>query len=433
MKKRFILPIVVMSVFATACTGPVSTVTEAVSDAVTASEDAAAVSADAISDNSAPNDSESEEVHEYVHGDTGYFSLIDEGYATPVKSQQGGTCWVNSASTSMESSYLMANGEEIFIEPLDILDVVFSEDKEEGYFIGQSADAKDIGGWAWQITESLSNGFGEYILEESLDYSACDTETIKEAIRQYGAMNVAVNDSNSGFGTFDGYMTLNDPDTEEFDHEVVLIGWDDNFPKEYFRHEASADGAWLAQNSRSDAWGNGGYYWISYDTPFMEQTIFKITKEYDRVVAYDAGNLGNISTGDTTRTANVFHEPGLLRAVGTYTTANNQKLIIEIYDENMEELLYSQEAVLEINGYQLIKLDTPIEVSDYAIAITYEGKAPTEGETWQDHGVTYATSINPGESYVYVDGSWHDMSDANIMDLLGADSAPNNCCIKAIY
>ncbi len=229
------------------------------------------------------------------------------------------------------------------------------------------------------------------------------------------------------------YLTINDPD-DEFDHAVVIVGWDDNFPKEYFVREASQNGAWLAQNTKGDGYGVGGYYWISYDTPLDLATVFAITDEYDHVVSYDCNCEDEISTGETTTTANVFHEAGTLRAVGTYTTSLNTNIHIEIRDAQMRETLYEQDAYIDFAGYHVVELDTPIDVSDYSIVITYDTAAPVEGESWEDRvGVSYVSVAHAGESYVLVGDEWIDMSSGNISETLGIDFVPGNCCIKGIY
>ena len=363
-----------------------------------------------------------------------YFSLVDEGYSTPIKSQKNGTCWAFAASTSMESSYKKKQGKDIDVDPMSIVESVYGEEPTEGYCIKVQKAKYDYGGWAWQVIEKTANGFEDYVLIDASNYENTDIDTMKAAIAQDGAMNVAVNDAKSNkFGNFGEYYTLNDPDSEDFDHEVVLIGWDDNFPKEKFRQEATSDGAWLAQNSHGDKWGRNGYYWISYDTPFRENTIFQIAEKYGRVVSYDGGNENRISTGLVTKTANIFHEKGQLKAVGTCTVSPSQKIIIEICDSEMSSIIYKQEVTFEIPGYHTIELDQPLDLMDYAIVISYEGEAPVEGESWENSIIGYLVDIKPGESFVYINDEWIDMSDNEISSKLGIDFVPNNCCIKAIY
>lgn len=189
----------------------------------------------------------------------------------------------------------------------------------------------------------------------------------------------------------------------------------------------------MAQNTRGERWGNGGCYWISYESPFTEQTVFKISDEYSEVLSYDGGQENTIQTEDTTAVANVYHKAGTLKAIGTYTTTPNQTLTIEIYDDTFEKLLYSKDVSFELKGYHTIELDKALEVSDYAVAIKYEGSAPVEGESWEDEWITYSVDINPQESYVFMDEEWKDMSEKATISKLGIDFTPNNGCIKVMY
>ena len=63
------------------------------------------------------------------------FSLIEEGYATSIKSQKNGTCWAFASSTSMESSYKKKYGDDIEIDPMSIVESVYGEEPTEGYYI----------------------------------------------------------------------------------------------------------------------------------------------------------------------------------------------------------------------------------------------------------------------------------------------------------
>ena len=370
----------------------------------------------------------------YKHSEEGYFSLIDEGDGTALKTQIGGTCWVNAAATSMESSYKRIRGREITIDPMEILELVQGDNKTEGYFLKDGVDGVELGGWSWQITETLSNGFGEYVLVDAADYSTATISEMKDIIKNYGGMHVGVNDISSAKGMYSGYMTMNDPDSDSYDHSVVLVGWDDNFPKTYFRKEASQDGAWLAQNSLSDSWGTEGCYWISYDTPFVEKTVFVLSDEYTNVVSYDGGKENTIQTKTDTVVGNLFYEPGKLAAIGTYATKSQQNVTIEIYDVDMEELIYTQNECFESPGYHVAPLNKILDVVHFAVVIHYNGAAPVEGETCSyEHFQEYKVGSNKGESYVLIDGNWKDLSDSDIKECLGIDFIPNNGCIKALY
>ena len=113
-------------------------------------------------------------------------------------------------------------------------------------------------------------------------------------------------------------------------------------------------------------------------------------------------------------------------------------------DAKIRNLLYSQDAKLSYRGYHTIEFDTPVDVTDYAIVITYPDGAPVEGESIDfkqlDTGALtpigkfeYKTVSEKGQTFVYIGDNWKDMTDSDIKDVLKIDFEPNNCCIKAIY
>lgn len=364
-----------------------------------------------------------------------YYSLIDEGFETPVKSQFSGTCWAVAATYSMESSYKKEYGLDIVIDPISIVDSVYIDGAEEGFILDIRNDKYDYGGESDQVIAAISKGDGEYYLTEAEWIDSGDRDALKRNIMTVGSICVDINDAwNSRYGVINGYKTLHNP-VPDYDHAVALVGWDDNFSKENFRLQPSEDGAWLAKNTRGDKWGNEGYFWISYETPLDACTTFQVSKEYNDVLYYDMGHYNTLESDGTITLANVFHSPGMLKRVGTYTDIPNQKLIIDIYTEDFTDKIYSQEISFENSGYHTIELDEELSVDDYAIAITYYGDAPVEGLTWVDdvYGISFIASSNPGESFVLIDDEWIDMTDPVIISKLGIDYEPNNCCIKAIY
>ena len=99
----------------------------------------------------------------YVHGEDGYYLLAEHGADTKLKAQVGGTCWANAAASSMESNYLYTRGEEITVDPYEIVDIVYDENKKEG-LMPDRFNKMEFGGLGWFIMEVLSNGFGDYVL-----------------------------------------------------------------------------------------------------------------------------------------------------------------------------------------------------------------------------------------------------------------------------
>jgi C1A family cysteine protease len=98
------------------------------------------------------------------------------------------------------------------------------------------------------------------------------TATLKGWLQTYGPLYVAMDSGSSSpawnteFATYDGSYTLYHPlATPQYDHAVLLIGWDDSLV------HAGGTGGWIVKNSWGTGWGGtagygaeGGYFTIAY-------------------------------------------------------------------------------------------------------------------------------------------------------------------------
>lgn len=100
---------------------------------------------------------------------------------------------------------------------------------------------------------------------------------------------------------------------------------------------------------------------------------------------------------------------------------------------DMENVLYSQDAEYPVKGYHLTDLETPQDVTDYAIVIRFAGDATVEGDGFSDECISYHASAEAGQSFVLIDGKWADLSLPETAEALKLDFTPNNACIKAVY
>ena len=399
--------------------------------------------------------------YDYVHGTDGYYCLTDELEHFTMPIQYSGTCWLYAASASMRSAYEKQTGKQLELDIPELLESIYGSGKQEGIFLQNGLDMDAVGGCQGFVTERLSglckNGI---TLENSLMIDPNDREAVKNAVKTRGGVAACICDKNVKQDMFGNYQTVNYTDPEEYDHDVTVIGWDDNFPKEYFKVPAAEDGAWITYNSNF----SGGYYYISYCSPINYTVSHMVSDEYSEVLSYDAGNEIDacIRTGDSTKAANVFHRKGTLAAVGTYNDFDTQDIKIEIMSADFKEVLYTQDAKLSCRGYHTVRLNEPVEVEDCAVAVTYSKGAPVEGESADTVAGSYKTVIEKGQSFVFADGKWKDMSDSSIRSavetfkggslffnekgawkdfltdsdlkaLSDPDFEPGNCCIKALF
>ena len=403
---------------------------------------------------------EAAQKYNYVHGTDGYYNLAEELKHFKMRPQYSGTCWLYAAHASMSTAYEKKTGKELDFEISQMLASIYGDNKQEGIFVRKGTDKANIGGCQEYVTEKLSNECMNGItLDSSLIIDPADREAIKSTIKTRGGVAVGIDDCSSKKRFFGSYLTVNYVQVEAYDHDVTLIGWDDHFPKDYFEVPAAEDGAWIAYNSNESA----RYFYISYCSPLEQAISHTVSDEYSEVLSYDAGNELDtyIQTGDSTKVANVFHRKGMLAAVGTYNDFDSQDITIEIMSADLNNVLYTQEATLNYYGYHTVQLTNPVEAEDFAVVITYTKGAPVEGEDIEIDIGTYKTSIEKGQSFVFVDGKWKDMADSDIRTVLRTekgqssslsendilrnelteneieailkpDFEPGNCCIKAL-
>ena len=104
--------------------------------------------------------------------------------------------------------------------------------------------------------------------------------------------------------------------TSGTNHEVLIVGWDDNYAASNFATAPAGNGAFIVKNSWGTSWGSGGYFYASYyDTRFGRASnptaVFddaEATGNYTGVYQYDPlGDCNDLGYGSTTGWfANVF-------------------------------------------------------------------------------------------------------------------------------
>ena len=265
-------------------------------------------------------------------------------------------------------------------------------------------------------------------------------------------------------------------DNDIANHAVVIIGWDDNYPKENFldAHQPPENGAWLVRNS----WGSGecefpdcgernwgipvqkkdengklmydengqpvmvgsGYFWLSYyDRSLINPESFvfsdSIATEYVDQHDYLPISSVTVKESDTpVKMANVFTAKytEMLTGISCMTASMNTKVSYEIYllcndfaspDEGLRAA--SGTTTFNYGGYH--KIDLPEEVciqrgQSYAIILTMTGE---DGSYIRNDAVSIVLEdklnqngvINPKESFLYRNGEWEDYREVTAAEI----------------
>lgn len=308
----------------------------------------------------------------------------------------------------------------------------------------------------YHLQDAYYMPYGVYY-DKEIDLTV-DNEITKQLIMDVGAITINYYASNPDTYNEETSAYYNDEDYSA-DHAVLLVGWDDNYPKENFceGNQPQSDGAWLVRNSWGTNWGNDGYFWLSYEDKSISSGNAYILEEkdnYEKNYQYDI-NGWSFSLGlsedemeaKTAKASNIFtaENDEMLEAVSFYTTDAGTKYLISVYT-NVEEgkpesgtlMLDSQKGIEPYAGYHTIELDKAVKLEKgkkFSIVITLENPeydAPIAIE-WYFKKTTDDVPLymgNGGESYIYhidENGKW---TWDDVVGLLDDEVYVTNVCIK---
>ncbi|WP_243009074.1 lectin like domain-containing protein [Clostridium sp. AM58-1XD] len=325
------------------------------------------------------------------------FDLRREGRIPEIKNQgELGTCWAFASLTALETSLL----------PEDQLN--FSEDHmslNKNFLLGQNDGGEYtmsmayLLSWQGPVLET-DDPYGDKVSPEGLKpvkhiqeiqiLPEKDYDSIKRAVVQTGGVQSSLYTSLKDSRSESEYYNKTEAayyydGKEKPNHDSVIIGWDDNYPKENFNSQPPGDGAFLCMNSWGKEFGDGGCFYVSYyDTNIgihnIVYTAAEDTDNYSRIYQSDlCGWIGQLGYGsDTAWFSNVYEAEGQeqLKAAGFYAIGAGTSY--EIYvarnldeEEKMSEggrdifgaMQKAAEGYLEQVGYYTILLDQEVILS----------------------------------------------------------------------
>jgi hypothetical protein len=269
----------------------------------------------------------------------------------------------------------------------------------------------------------------------SLLMTANERETVKGLVATYGAVAMSYyaiqNDPyyyNSSTYTF-RYAQTGEMKTN---HGVAIVGWDDDFLASKFPagNQPATNGAWIVRNSWGPSWGEGGYFYMSYDTSIGWFTSYEATTALDaKTYQYDL--LGKIGASryerdgtplNTAWFSNIFTASGndSITAIAFYADAPaSYQITIRkgvTGDPNTGTQAFgSQTGTLALPGYNRITLTTPVSVSSgekfaVIVSLTVPGGDPWPIPlSYAIEGYTDGAAASPGVGYTSSNGSsWRD-------------------------
>ncbi len=256
-------------------------------------------------------------------------------------------------------------------------------------------------------------------------------EAIKKAVFLYGGVESSLytsmneNDSSSIYYKNETSSYCYNGNKKP-NHDIVIIGWDDDYPKENFSVETNGNGAFVCMNSWGTEFGDEGLFYVSYyDTNIgvhnVVYTGVEDTDNYDNIYQSDicgwVGQLGYES--DTAYFSNVYttSEDEIIKAVGFYATDKNTSYDVYVVEDfndvlSFDNMKYIQSGEFENAGFYTVDLKKEIEIEagkKYAVIIKI--KTPNAIHPIAIEYVagksTRNVILDDGEGYIsYAGNSW---------------------------
>ena len=269
-----------------------------------------------------------------------------------------------------------------------------------------------------------------------------DFERIKEAVFKYGGVHTAIYGEFADAQSSSHYYNKDKSSycyigSEKPNHEIMIIGWDDNYPKENFNMDLEGNGAFLCQNSWGEEFGDNGVFYVSYydvniGNHNVVYTKIEETDNYDHIYQSDlcgwAGQIGY--NKESLYGANVFRAQSrqALQAAGFYATGKetSYKLFVVKNFKNADSLkkrTLVAEGSVSNAGYYTIKFDKEILVEpeeEFAVVLRIEtpGSVHPMAIEYTAGSFTADVDLTDGEGYISSGGNtWQSTEDAQDCNL----------------
>lgn len=372
----------------------------------------------------------------------------------PVVRSQGvyGTCWALSAVSAMEAVLLPEEHIVFSADHLSLGNAFTAAVDDGGDYLMTMAY---LSGWQGPVTEE-EDPYGDEYSPEGLSpavhvqevqvLEGAELSEIKALVHEYGAVQTslymdrnttAAESSYYNRETF-AYFHYGD---EIQNHDVIILGWDDAYPRENFATAPQQDGAFICQNTWGESFGEDGIFFVSYEDTNIGETVIAYsriadTDNYDNIYQTDEcgwqGRQGY--DDDTCWFANVYTAEAdeLLSAVGLYATAPDAfcelYVVTDFTDEaSFAKRVYLQSSEMEYMGYYTIDLEQPVALrAGERFAVI--AKMTTPGQ-WNPVAVEYKSdeytqnvTIEGKEGYLSQSGDYWQHTE---------DEFGTNVCLKA--
>lgn len=365
------------------------------------------------------------------------YSYLDVYRAPEVKNQGVfGTCWAFASLTALESALMPEEDMDLSEDHMSMNNSYNLSQFDGGDYNIATAYLVSWKGPVFEKDDPYGDGVTNSNLlpvkhvQEVQSIEGKDLDAVKKMVFKYGGVESAIymagdanNIQSTGFYNDDknAYCYIG---TDKPNHDVVIIGWDDNYPKENFTTELEGDGAFLCRNSWGNTFGDNGNFYVSYyDTNIAVHSVvytkIEETDNYDNIYQSDlCGFVGLIGYGkEYAYVANVYTAKSdeVIEAVGMYATGKDTDYSIYVIPDFKDETSLNKRGEANASGsfsnagYYTVNLEQSVKIEagkEYAIVVrvnTPNSKRPIAIE-YASNEITSNVDLSDGKGFISLRG-----------------------------
>jgi len=372
------------------------------------------------------------------------FSYADINKLPEVKDQgRLSTCWAFAATTALESSLLPEEQYSFSVDNMSRNNGFNGAQEDGGECMRAIAYLTSWKGPVSSDDDAYGDGICNYDakavkhVQEVQIIDSKNFESIKKAVFLYGGVQTSIYTQMSSAKGYSQYYNKDNNaycyiGTNRPNHDVVIVGWDDNYSKSNFNSSLEGDGAFICMNSWGASFGDGGLFYVSYyDSNIgMHNVVYTRTEDtdnYDNIYQTDiCGWVGQMGYDDATAYfANVYtvNDSELLKAVGFYATGKATEYeiyVVKNYEgtESFDDMQFVQKGSFVNAGYYTVDLDVPIEIEGglqcaVVVKIKTPGSSRPVAIEYRADEYTSSVVLDDGCGYVSLNGrSWEHVEES---------------------